>query len=84
MKHCMITFRSVTPAQRAEGALRRAGIACTLQRTPRQLEEQGCGYCLRLRCSQIPVALEVLGQGTIPYQKIYGVHDSGRWEELRL
>ena len=84
MKHCMITFRSVTPAQRAEGALRRAGIACALQRTPRQLEEQGCGYCLRLRCSRIPMALEVLGQGTIPYQKIYGVHDGGRWEELRL
>jgi hypothetical protein len=30
------------------------------------------------------MALEVLGQGTIPYQKIYGVHDGGRWEELRL
>ena len=84
MKYCMITFRSVTPAQRGEEALRRAGINCYLTRTPQQLEEKGCGYCLRLRCSQIPVALEVLGQGTIPYQKIYGVHDSGRWEELRL
>ena len=49
MKYCLITFRSVTPAQRGEGILRKAGIDCALGRTPRQMEEQGCGYSLRLR-----------------------------------
>lgn len=82
MKHCMITFRSVTPAQRAEGALRRAGISCALQRTPRQLEERGCGYCLRMSCIQLPQALELLEKGMISFQKTYGIREGGRWEEM--
>ena len=49
MRFCYITFRSVTPAQKGEGVLRRAGVDCTMQRTPRWMEEQGCGYSLRLR-----------------------------------
>ena len=34
MEVCLITFRSVTPAQRGEGALRNHKIPCTLKRTP--------------------------------------------------
>ena len=44
MKKCIITFRSVTPAQRAEEVLRRAGVECSIQRTPKWMEEKGCGY----------------------------------------
>ena len=47
MKNCIITFRSVTPAQRAEDYLHRAGVDCTLQRTPKWMEEKGCGYSIR-------------------------------------
>ena len=45
----LITFRSVTFAQRGERALRQAGINCELQRTPRWMEESGCGYSLSVK-----------------------------------
>ena len=84
MKYCMITFRSVTPAQRGEEALRKAGISCYLSRTPRQLEEMGCGYCLRLSRVQLTVALGRLMSGGISYQRAYEIREQGRWEEVRL
>ena len=46
MKFYYITFRSVTFAQRGEKVLKKEGIRCTLLRTPRWMEEQGCGYAL--------------------------------------
>ena len=41
MKMYLITFRSITFAQKGESALKRAGITCTLLRTPRAMEERG-------------------------------------------
>ncbi len=84
MRQCMITFRSVTPAQRGESVLRRAGISCTLQRTPRMLEEMGCGYCIKLGCSWIPQALELLQSQQIPYRKVYFSRPGDRPEEMHL
>ena len=67
----LITFRSVTPAQRGEMLLRREGISCNLQRTPRVLAEQGCGYSLRLPGNQLPKAGELLRQNGIAYRTTY-------------
>ena len=83
-KHCMITFRSVTPAQRGESVLRSASLSCTLQRTPRWMEEKGCGYCLRLPCTLLPEALMLLRRNTVAFQKVYTVHDNGTVEEWTL
>ena len=83
MDSCLITFRSVTPAQRGEGILRREGIACTLQRTPRVLAEQGCGYSLRLQYTQLPKAVEILRQKGIAYRKAYRMRE-GTPEEVVL
>ena len=84
MKNCMITFRSVTPAQRAEEVLRRAGVEWTLQRTPKWMEEKGCGYSLRLNCRDIMAAAALLRQAGIQFRKAYALSDSGTPEELRL
>lgn len=84
MKQCMITFRSVTPAQRGESALRRGGISCELRRTPRKMEEQGCGYSLRLPCAQMLAAVELLRRQGIGYRKVYTVTVDGRTEEMFL
>ena len=81
MDTCMITFRSVTPAQRAEGILRREGIGCTLSRTPRVLAEQGCGYSIRVRCGQLREAVEILRQKGILYRKMYRIRE-GNPEEV--
>lgn len=84
MRNCMITFRSVTPAQRAEEALRRAGVECVLQRTPKWMEEKGCGYSVKLSCQDVMVAAALLRQGGIHFRKVYAMGDNGSPEELRL
>ena len=84
MRSCMITFRSVTPAQRAEDYLRRAGVSCTLQRTPKWMEEKGCGYSLRLACTDMMTSTALLRQAGIGYRKAYSLNEDGMPEELRL
>lgn len=84
MKYCLITFRSVTPAQRAEGLARRGGVDCHLQRTPRWMEEQGCGYSLRLRHADVVRCLELLRKNQVAFRKIYLLREDGGVEELTL
>ena len=84
MDNCMITFRSVTPAQRGEGLLRRAGIGCTLRRTPRHMEQQGCGYSLNLPCSHAAAAVSLLRENRVSFRKVYLRRDNGKMEELVL
>lgn len=81
MESYLITFRSVTPAQRGESLLRKEGIPCSLQRTPRVLAEQGCGYSLRLGGAQLQKAVELLRQKGIHYRKTYRLHE-GEPEEV--
>lgn len=83
MYDCLITFRSVMPAQRAEGVLRAQKIGCVVRRTPKWMESQGCGYCLRLSCAQLPQAVELLNQNGISYRKLYRSSGS-RMEEMHL
>ena len=84
MMDCFITFRSVTFAQRGESELKRAGISCNIQRTPRWMEEQGCGYSIRLRCQDITNGVEVLKRRQVPYRKVYLHGENGLLEETAL
>ena len=84
MKDCFITFRSVTAAQRGEGTLRRQGIDAALQRTPRWMEEQGCGYSLRLRRSDMNRAAGMLKNAGIAFRKVYLQMENGSFEELSI
>ena len=84
MKNCLITFRSVTPAQRAEEVLQRAGVACTIQRTPKWMEEKGCGYSIRLDCRDVMVAAVLLRDAGVTFRRAYSLGEGGRVEELRL
>ena len=84
MNHCLITFRSITPAQRAEGLLRRSGINCAIRRTPRWMEEQGCGYSIRLPLEDAESAMSILQANRLAYRKVYVQQENGGVEELRL
>ena len=84
MENCMITFRSVTPAQRGELLLHRMGITCTIQRTPHVLAEQGCGYSLNLSRRELPQALELLRSKGIPFRKAYCADQEGKPREIYL
>jgi len=84
MKYCLITFRSVTPAQRGEGVLQRGGFSCSLRRTPRWMQEQGCGYSVRVRYQDAYRCVALLQENQIPYRKVYLLRDNGTAEELTL
>lgn len=84
MKYCIITFRSVTPAQRGEEVLRRAGVSCSLRRTPKWMEEQGCGYSVRIQHQDAQRAVAILREKQIPMRKVYLLFENGTAEELAL
>ena len=79
-----ITFRSVTVAQRGEKILNAAGIRCAVRRTPRWMEEQGCGYCIRLAGSEVPDALALLRRNQLSGGKVYDQGEDGVLEERRV
>ena len=83
MKREFITFRSITPAQRAQRLLRQGGVEAILQRTPRQMEQMGCGYCLRLRPEDRGTALLLLQQSAVPFNRVF-TQENGMLEELML
>lgn len=82
MRSDYITFRSVTVAQRGERLLKSGGIDCILQRTPRWMEERGCGYCLRIRPTEVAESLRRLKEGGVPYSKVYPRQPNGAVEEV--
>ena len=84
MRSDYITFRSVTLAQRGERLLKSGGIDCALQRTPRWMEERGCGYCLRGRPTDVAESLRRLKEGIIPFSKVYTRRPNGAVEEVSL
>ena len=84
MKFYYITFRSVTYAQRGEKLLNQQGYRCTLQRTPRWMEEQGCGYSIRVWTAEITSAVELLRKAAVPMRRVYIQTPSGELEELNL
>lgn len=84
MKSIVITFRSITLAQRGERVLKNAGMGCTLQRTPRWMEERGCGYCLRMHRKDVAAAVNLLRQNQVIFSKIYCLRQDGQGEEMVL
>ena len=79
-----ITFRSVTHGQKGERVLTGAGIRCSLQRTPHWMEEQGCGYCLKLYALDIGEVVQLLRCSKVPMRKVYVQHPDGRLEEVSV
>lgn len=84
MKFYYITFRSVTYAQRGEKLLGQEGFRCTLQRTPRWMEVQGCGYCLRVWTKDIGAAVQLLRSAQVPLRRVYLQMGDGLLEEMPL
>ena len=84
MKDCFITFRSVTFAQRGERELKRAWVTCSVQRTPQWMEQQGCGYSLRLKQENVVGAVRLLRANDMTFRKVYCKGEDGKLEELFL
>lgn len=84
MNQYYITFRSVTFAQRGEHLLGARGYRVVLRRTPRWMEQQGCGYCLVLRVEEIAPVVQMLQNAHVPMRKVYVQTDNGKMEEVAL
>ncbi len=84
MDQFFITVRSVTVAQRGKALLEGRGIRCSLQRTPRWMEEKGCGYALRIPGGRLQEAAQILRAGGIAYRKAYAQRGNGDVEEVAL
>lgn len=83
MKVFFITFRSITYAQRGEQTLARAQVKCRIRRTPRWMEERGCGYGLEVTAPELTDVMTLLREQGIPWRKTWLLHRSGEVEELR-
>lgn len=79
-----ITFRSVTFAQRGEKLLSRQNLRVSLMRTPRWMEEQGCGYALKLWTNDIGTAVQMLREARIQLRRVYAQQEDGQMEEVKL
>ncbi len=79
-----ITFRSVTFAQRGEKLLTQHNVRVSLMRTPRWMEEQGCGYALKLWTSDIRVPVKLLRENKVQLRRIYSQREDGTMEEVAL
>ncbi|MBR2047563.1 MAG: DUF3343 domain-containing protein [Oscillospiraceae bacterium] len=82
MKSYLITFRSITYGQRAEQTLRALGKKSRLRRTPRWMEDRGCGYALEVTTGEVSELLAVLRQQQIPWRKVWLARPGGEMEEL--
>lgn len=76
------TFRSVTTAMRGSRILEAMGISSLTVRTPKQLQQQGCGYSLRVRGDAAARAKQALQQAEVQYSRIYRKDESGQWQEV--
>lgn len=83
MKSFFITFRSITGAQKAERVMAKYGYTCLMRRTPRWMEERGCGYGLEVKLADLQEGLEILKREKIPFRKTYLLHPDGTVEEMR-
>jgi len=46
------------------------------------MEEQGCGYSLRVKCQDIQRGVMILKNSKIPFRKVYWQRDNGIVEEM--
>lgn len=84
MKYALITFRSVTLAQKGESILRAVGYRCNMQRTPRWMEEQGCGYSVRILLADAQSCAQLLREKGMMFRKVYLLRENGNAEELAV
>ena len=80
--HYLLSFRSLTYAQRAARILERAGITGTVSRVPKAASTKGCAYCVIVAARHKERAMAVLtGAGIMP-ERVLLRHPDGTLEAL--
>ncbi len=82
MTQYLITFRTLTQAQRASRLLERAGFTVTIRRTPADLSRSGCGYALNLRRGAFE-ATQLLKENRLWTGKLFRREENGEYREVQ-
>ena len=82
MTQYLITFRSLTHAQRSARVLERAGITTAVIKAPQGLSNSGCAYAITLRRNP-ETALALLKQNGLAIGKLFQRGTDGRYTEWK-
>lgn len=84
MRSYFVTFRSITFAQRGQSLLALNNIDAALLRTPKWMQERGCGYCLKMKQEQAWPAVQILQENKVNFNKVYVQRENGEPQEVKL
>ena len=77
----LITFRSLTHAQRSARLLERSGLTATVVKAPQGLSSSGCAYAVTLR-SRPEEALALLKKNNMRVGRLFRRGPDGSYEEV--
>lgn len=80
---CLILFKSLTHAQRASKHLDKYGISTVISRPPMEINENSCGYSLKIQEHFLNKAIELLMEIDITHFKVYVCTTEGTYKERR-
>ena len=69
---CIITFKTMTAAQRARGALSHGGVSSEVVNVDPNITKRGCQYALSLPSHDRGAALRILDAKNISYGAVLG------------
>ena len=82
MTQYLITFRSLTHAQRSARILERAGITASVIKAPQGLSSSGCAYAVTLRRAP-EAALALLNRNGMSIGKVFQRGADGAYTEWK-
>ena len=83
MVYYLIICRSLTYAQRTAQVLERVGIPGWVQRSPKLISKEGCGYCVRIPERRLADALTVLRREGMSPKQVFLQTAEGEYSEVK-
>lgn len=77
----LLTYRSLTYAQRSARVLERAGITASVSRVPRSVSRRGCAYCVVIPTRHRERALALLDAASLRPERVLLRRADGSVEE---
>ena len=84
MINYLMICRSLTFAQKAAKTLEKAGINASITKTPREISEKGCGYCVKVSERRLNQALTTLKTHNLSPNKVYALFSDGNYSEVPI
>ena len=83
MVYYLIICRSLTYAQRTAQVLERVGISAYVQRAPKTVSKEGCGYCVRIPERRLTDALTILRREGMSPKQVFLQTAEGEYSEVK-